>query len=124
MFDVFSNEMFIKKLVEENKSLGQKIKKLLTDFISELKNLIRNYKSSPEMNALKEQTEILEEINKSFATALDTASANMKNALSSKAETQNTALGESNIRLSRKKVADSKKKRYNKKVIIMNLQLI
>lgn len=77
MFDVFSNEKFLKKLVKENKTLAEKIGDCLKKFIAELHKILKLYTDSPEMNALKEQTAALEDVNKSFEAALKTASENM-----------------------------------------------
>ena len=89
MFDVFSNEKFVKDIVTENRTLAQKIKDFLTDLISELREMINHFHASEEMNALRSQTAVLEDINSSFISALDTATKSMKETLSDK--TKNTA---------------------------------
>ncbi len=89
MFDVFSNEKFIKSLVTENRTLAQKIKDFLTDLISELREMITHFHASEEMNALRKQTVVLEDINASFISALEAATKNMQETLSDK--TKNTA---------------------------------
>lgn len=89
MFDVFSNEKFIKDIVTENRTLAQKIRDFLTDLISELREMITHFHASEEMNALRNQTAVLEDINASFISALETATKNMKETLSDK--TKNTA---------------------------------
>ncbi len=89
MFDVFSNEKFVKDLVEKNRTLAQKLKDILQNFLKQLRNMISEFKGSAEMNALREQTEALEEIRSSFHNALRVASTEMQNSL--KNEQKNTA---------------------------------
>ena len=81
MFDVFSNEKFIKDIVTENRTLAQKIKDFLTDLISELRGMINHFHEIAEMNALREQTEALEDIRSSFHNALRVASTEMQKSL-------------------------------------------
>ncbi len=78
MFDVFSNEEFVKDLVEKNRTLAQKLKDILQNFLKQLRNMISEFKGSAEMNALREQTEVLEEIRSSFHNALRVASTEMQ----------------------------------------------
>lgn len=89
MFDVFSNEQFITELVSEDKTLAQKVKDFLSKFISDLRSMMKHFTASPELNALREQTETLVDINKSFITALESASAKMQESL--KNEQKNNA---------------------------------
>lgn len=78
MFDVFSNEKFVKDLVEKNRTLAQKLKDVLQKFLQQLRNMMNSFKDSAEMNALREQTEALEEIRSSFHNALRIASTEMQ----------------------------------------------
>ena len=78
MFDVFSNEKFVKDLVEKNRTLAQKLKDVLQKFLQQLRNMMNSFKDSAEMNALREQTEALEEIRSSFHNALRVASTEMQ----------------------------------------------
>lgn len=78
MFDVFSNERFVKDLVEKNRTLAQKLKDILQNFLKQLRNMISEFKGSAEMNTLREQTEVLEEIRSSFHNALRVASTEMQ----------------------------------------------
>lgn len=78
MFDVFSNEKFVKDLVEKNRTLAQKLKDILQNFLKQLRNMMNSFKDSAEMNALREQTEALEEIRASFHNALRVASTEMQ----------------------------------------------
>ncbi len=89
MFDVFSNEKFIKDLVEKNRTLAQKLKDVLQNFLKQLRNMMNSFKESAEMNVLREQTEALEEIRSSFHNALRAASEEMQNSL--KNEQKNNA---------------------------------
>ena len=89
MFDVFSNEKFIKDIVTENRTLAQKIKDFFIDLVSELRKMMSHFNKSEEMNALRNQTAALEDINASFISALETATKNMQETLSD--ETKNTA---------------------------------
>lgn len=89
MFDVFSNEKFVKDLVEKNRTLAQKLKDVLQKFLQQLRNMMNSFKDSAEMNALREQTEVLEEIRSSFHNALRVASTEMQSSL--KNEQKNTA---------------------------------
>lgn len=81
MFDVFSNEKSIKDIVTENRTLAQKIKDFLTDLISELRGMINHFHASEEMNALRNQTKALEDINASFISALSSATETMQKTL-------------------------------------------
>lgn len=89
MFDVFSNEKFVKDLVENNRTLAQKLKDILQNFLKQLRNMMNSFKDSAEMNALREQTEALEEIRSSFHNALRVASTEMQKNL--KNEQKNSA---------------------------------
>ena len=89
MFDVFSNERFVKDLVEKNRTLAQKLKDILQNFLKQLRNMMNSFKDSAEMNALREQTEALEEIRSSFHNALRVASTEMQKNLQN--EQKNTA---------------------------------
>lgn len=89
MFDVFSNERFIKDIVEKNRTLAQKLKDVLQNFLKQLRNMMNSFKESAEMNALREQTEALEDIRTSFHNALRAASEEMQNSL--KNEQKNNA---------------------------------
>ncbi|MGN0526239.1 MAG: GNAT family N-acetyltransferase, partial [Acutalibacteraceae bacterium] len=89
MFDVFSNEKFVKELVEKNRTLAQKLKDVLQNFLKQLRNMMNSFKESAEMNALREQTEALEDICSSFHNSLRVASEEMQNSL--KNEQKNNA---------------------------------
>ena len=84
MFDVFSNEDFVTKLAKENKTLTEKVKDFITKFIADLRNMMKHFTASQELNALREQKEALEDINKSFIIALEVASTEMKKNLQNK----------------------------------------
>ncbi|MBO5462184.1 MAG: hypothetical protein J6A49_02615 [Clostridia bacterium] len=117
MFDVFSNEKFVKDIVTENRTLAQKIKGFLTDLISELREMINHFHASEEMNALRSQTTVLEDINSSFISALDTATKSMKETLSDK--TKNTATKDG-VRYSLRRYSDKQMEnwRNSKKIVI------
>ncbi len=117
MFDVFSNEKFVKDIVIENRTLAQKIKGFLTDLISELREMINHFHASEEMNALRSQTTVLEDINSSFISALDTATKSMKETLSDK--TKNTATKDG-VRYSLRRYSDKQMEnwRNSKKIVI------
>ncbi len=89
MFEVFSNEDFVTKLAKENKTLTEKLKDFITKFISDLRNMMKHFTASQELNALREQKEALEDINKSFIRALEAATTKMQESL--KNEQKNSA---------------------------------
>lgn len=89
MFDVFSNERFVNNLIKENKTLAQKVCDFIKELLSEIKNMIKNYHNSPEMEALKEMKVLLDDINLNFAYQFEIASENAKKAKT--AELQSTA---------------------------------
>ena len=89
MFDVFSNERFVKGLVNENKTLAQKVCDFIKELLSEIRRMISNYHNSPEMEALRDMKALLETINKNFEYQLEIAFENAKKAKN--AELQSTA---------------------------------
>ena len=78
MFDVFSNEEFVTALAKENNSLTEKIKEFLKNIIADLRNMMKHFSDSPELTALREQTKVLEDINRSFNSAFEIATQEMQ----------------------------------------------
>lgn len=89
MFDVFSNERFINSLVKGNKTLAQKVCDFIKELLGEIRNMIKNYHNSPEMEALKEMKVLLDDINLNFEHQFEIASENATRAKN--AELQSTA---------------------------------
>ena len=89
MFDVFSNERFVNSLVKENKTLAQKICDFIKELLSEIRNMMKNYHNSPEMEALRDMKALLDNINNIFVYELEIASKNAQKAKN--AELQSTA---------------------------------
>jgi len=89
MFDVFSNERFVNTLVKENKTLAQKICDFIKELLSEIRNMMKNYHNSPEMEALRDMKALLDNINNIFVYELEIASKNAQKAKN--AELQSTA---------------------------------
>ncbi len=89
MFDVFSNERFVNSLVKENKTLAQKICEFIKELLSEIRNMMKNYHNSPEMEALRDMKALLDDINNIFVDELENASKNAQKAKN--AELQSTA---------------------------------
>lgn len=78
MFDVFSNEEFVTALAKENNSLTEKIKEFLKNIIADLRNMMKHFTDSPELTALREQTKVLEDINRGFISAFQIATQEMQ----------------------------------------------
>lgn len=89
MFDVFSNERFVNSLVKENKTLAQKICDFIKELLSEIRNMMKNYHNSPEMEALRDMKALLDNINNIFVYELELASKKAQKAKN--AELQSTA---------------------------------
>lgn len=89
MFDVFSNERFVNSLVKENKTLAQKVCDFIKELLSEIRNMMKNYHNSPEMEALRDMKALLDDINNIFVDELELASKNAQKAKN--AELQSTA---------------------------------
>ncbi len=111
MFDVFSNERFVNSLVKENKTLAQKVCDFIKELLSEIRNMIKNYHNSPEMEALRDMKALLDDINNIFVYELEVASKNTqktKNAelqsTAEKSEQKNNATEEGGVKYSLKSI--------------------
>lgn len=73
-FDVFTNEQAVEHIAKQNRTLAQHIKDWFNDFLSKLKVVAERFGrklKSNEFEALNNQIEALEEVNRAFYKALE-----------------------------------------------------
>ena len=91
MFDVFTNEKFSEKLLNENRSLFGKIAKKVKEILADIKSAIRMLgNSDATIRALQDDVDSLEKINTMFDSLLEKAGESYK-AENEKGQKNNTA---------------------------------
>ncbi len=102
MFDVFTNEKFTQKLLDENRSLFEKVAKKVKEIIADIKAAISMLgNADAEIRALKDDAESLDKINAMFDSLLEKAGESYR-AENENGQKNNTAGAVKNVKFSYK----------------------